>query len=230
MKTKRLLSVIVIFLFFGMVNFSMAAPTKIGTAQFGGTGPEYNLVWDNQDNVNSIVWLDYTQTYDTWQNQLDWAAGINSNVKINLDAGYSINWTGAWRLPVTIDAPYLWGDDGTTTAGYNITSSEMGHLFYEGLGNNGYHSITGGVQPDWGLLNTGPFNNLVRCDYWSGTELVHPPYEAWIFSFKHGYQDGGWSGAFAAMAVRPGQVNTPLPGAMWLLGPGLLGLVRFRKK
>ncbi len=33
--------------------------------------------------------------------------------------------------------------NGTTTAGYNITSGEMGHLFYVGLGNDGWYDTSG---------------------------------------------------------------------------------------
>jgi hypothetical protein len=61
--------------------------------------------------------------------------------------------------------------------GYNIATSEMGHLYYtvdpDGLGN-----LTGGP-----LSNTGPFYNLQHDHYWS-TE--HSSLLAWQFGFHDG--------------------------------------------
>jgi len=139
-----------------------------------------------------------------------------------------------WRLPTTVDGPFEWGYDGTTTAGYNITTSEMGYMYYLNLGNLGYIA-TAGTQPQsgWGLNNTGPFNNLQPDAYWSGTEYsMQVQGSAWHFYFNNGRQGyghkvSGWS----AWAVRDGDVApVPEPSTMLLLGTGLAGLAAFRKR
>jgi hypothetical protein len=63
----------------------------------------------------------------------------------------------AWRLSNIVE-------DAET---YNITSSEMGHLFYEELGNSGFYDILGNTNPEYGLTNTGDFKNLIEHGYWS---------------------------------------------------------------
>jgi len=83
------------------------------------------------DTDRNITWLDYSNAPDTWQNQVSWAA----NLAVTVNGVTYDN----WRLPATVDGPYVWGYDGTTTAGYNITTSEMGHLYYTELVNKGYY-------------------------------------------------------------------------------------------
>jgi len=89
---------------------------------------------------------------------------LGAALTINLDPGINVSWGGNWRLPETVDGAYSWGYDGTTTAGYNITSSEMGHLYYASLGNLGLYDTSEKFQPGWGLVKTGPFSNLQAYD------------------------------------------------------------------
>jgi len=202
------------------VGFSVqvdAALQVIGTAIYDsdgdGTPESYNLIYDNDSPFGSILWLDYTNSANEWQNQVNWAAGLNSGVlTYNLNPGIIVTWTGVWRLPLTADSAYVWGYDGSTSAGYNITSSEMGHLFYEGLGNLGYYDTDGnelGCSPDPHCLrNTGDFLNLQPYDYWSGTEYAADPVGAWNFGFSDGLQDKNPKNTTNnyALAVRPGEI------------------------
>ena len=187
------------------------------------------------DDVLGITWLqdaNYARTsgYDSdgrmaWYDAVAWANQL-------VYQGYE-----DWRLPTTMDGPWEWGYDGTTTAGYNITTSEMGYMYYENLGNLGFYATDGTYeQPGWGLSNTGPFINLQPRFYWSGTENAPHPDAAWLFFFDYGYQgigphdiaphDGGY-----AWAVRPGDsVPIPEPSTLLLLCSGLLGLAVFSRK
>ena len=68
-----------------------------------------------------------------------------------------------------------------TSVGFNVTSSEMGHLYYEELGN----------QPHFGLQYTGDFDNLLAASwYWSGTDYGKMgSANAWRFAMNFGNQN-----------------------------------------
>ncbi|MCK4378317.1 MAG: hypothetical protein KAW01_03190 [Deltaproteobacteria bacterium] len=111
---KRLLALLAVgFLLAGLVGVSQAALVTIGTAQFSGMGPEYNLIWDDDNNGNSVVWLDYRSGALNWSSQNNWAAGLDSSLTYDIDpASWSVDWgVNSWRLPSALGG------------------SEMSHLF-----------------------------------------------------------------------------------------------------
>ena len=108
-----------LFLFIILVSFLWFAALANATLINNGGG----LIYDTDLN---ITWYDYTNTRGSWNKQMDWAASLS------VTDVYGNSYTG-WRLPSTLDGIYVLGTDGTTTAGYNITTSEMGHLYYSEL-------------------------------------------------------------------------------------------------
>lgn len=93
-------------------------------------------LWDREggliyDDFLDITWLQDAnygagQSYDsdgrmTWDNAVAWADQL-------VCGGFD-----DWRLPTHVDGQYVFGYDGTTTGGYNITTSEMGHMYYVNL-------------------------------------------------------------------------------------------------
>ena len=221
---KRFLSVLTTGLFLlCMAGIANAALTTIGTATYGGS--DYKLIWDNDNNGKSVVWLDYTNTASDWSPQMNWAAGLDQNLTYNLNPGYSVTWDDtAWRLP---DA-----DVSGDIAGYYKTGSEMGHLFYTELGLDGSSGYILPVE-----LNASEFDNLLGYEnfYWSATEYPGYSTSALDFRMYNGYQGSHFKASThsdgCGLAVRSGQVSAvPVPGAIWLLGSGLLGLIGIRRK
>ena len=167
------------------------------------------------DTDLDITWLrdgNYANTsgygtgHMTWNEAMAWASQLEYG-------GYS-----DWRLPTTVEDSAVrgWGYDGTTTEGFNITSSEMGYMYYSNLGNLGYLATDGtNPQSGWGLNYTGPFINI-QSRYWSRTEVRNYGTHVWYFAFANGNQtftDVVHNSVYAyAWAVRDGDsALTPEP-------------------
>lgn len=230
--TRKALLIAMVFLF-ALVGTAQAALEDRGFGEItsGGSG-QYRLIYDT---LLDITWLDYsnTQAAGTWSTQSDWAA----NLEVTIDGQVLDN----WRLPeidgdipvgsgygfagANLDGSYSYG------YGYNMTNSELGHLFYQTLGNSGYRATDGSVNDPRGLVNSGIFNNLVNATYWLGTE--ESATEAWDFGLNDGYLEilGKDADTFYGIAVISGDVNpVPLPAAFWFLGSGLLGILAINRK
>jgi hypothetical protein len=132
-----------------------------------------------------------------------------------------------WALPTTVDSSASVGYPNGTTGNPAQSSSQLAQLFYGGLGQGVGSSITTTHNANYSL-----FSNVQSNAYWSGTEYSADPGGAWGFSTPNGGQNYGYKyTGYYALAVSPGQVSAvPLPGAAWLLGSGLLGLVGLRRR
>jgi hypothetical protein len=78
----------------------------------------------------------------------------------------------------------LCGITGTTDCGYNITAptNELSHLYYE-LGNVAFEDAIGVPQTNVGLINQGPFRNLLNhAAYWDDAALTSP-YQDFTLNF-----------------------------------------------
>ena len=141
----------------------MANLVTIGTATYFGL--DYKLIWDDDNNGKSVVWLDYSHQEDTWASQNDWAALLSGDLTINLYPGYCVAWDDpTWRLPASKNSHYtpydpsIFGYEGDPNndgiynyiIGYNLANSEFGHLYYEELGNIGQTNTDGSINP-WPL-------------------------------------------------------------------------------
>ena len=177
---KIILSIAAVMILFLGAGTAGASLTTIGTATMGGSA--YNLIYDDDAPMGPVVWLDLTgdSPWPKWENVNSWATNLNSQITAyQIDPHYNVTWTGSWRLPDTheVDNGSTEGYDGTTTLGYNILTSELGHLFYEELGNVGKYDTYGNLLTDYGLQNTAPFQNLRSGAYWSETVWTGGAYD-----------------------------------------------------
>ncbi len=233
MKKNILTGVMIVLILTGAVGLCQASLIQIGMAYYNdgssNTGA-YNLIYDD---VQQITWLDYTHERTNYEDQVSWAESLNEPGELNIMffQGFSMTWTGEWRLPETVDGPFENGYDGTTTCGYNITSSEMGYLFHTALGNLSYMGPDATPQDGSGLINKGSFINLTSHQYWSGTPSGYVTDSAWTFAFGVGYQGYVQTDVyFYGIAVCSGYLSTPLPGGFCLLCAGLISLVGIKRK
>ena len=134
--------------------------------------------------------------------------------------------------------PFCYADDGYCDRGYNNTTSELGHMFYNNLGYLGLKDANGNQRESgYGVQNNDnngasvSVENLQSSAYWLADE--HSLNIAWAFATDNGYQGiryGNTSGY--SWAVRTGDVNLhpmPVPEAAWLFGMGLISLVGMKR-
>lgn len=197
-------------------------------------GPE--AYYDTQLN---ITWLAdanqaLTSGFDSdgkmqWSKAQQWAAGLN------------VGGVTGWRLPTAVDTGSPGCSSQTTFSGgdcyFNIDTqlSELAHLFYVTLGNLAQFDTSGESQADFGLVNTGPFSQIKKSLYWTGTDDQSQTGRAFYFQMQFGYQltDTKTGNSNFAWAVHPGDVAAaPVPeprsGALALAALGLCALLSRR--
>ena len=134
--------------------------------------------------------------------------------------------SGLFQRPVN---SWSYGYDGSTTAGLNIATSEMGNLYYTSLGKTGAYDTLGNYLPPEFWLNENylPFKNLQPGVYWSSTPDLRTADAHFYFYFYSGYQfslESQYGGY--AIAVRDGDVATVSePSIINILIAGLIILL-----
>lgn len=200
----------------GLIYDTTLNVTWLQNANYGA-----GSVYDHFDDPNPIYRSWDTDGLMSWASATSWADTLVFHDSVrNVDYG-------DWRLPTSLGL-------GSVCVQYNCKNSEMGHLFFVDLGNKGIYDDSGNYQPDYGLINTGPFVNLQPSVYWSST--LHDSSDAYSFYMQAGYQVANgtnyWGIGSYAMAVRDGDVFAapePQSIALVLIGLGLMIILSQRR-
>lgn len=190
------------------------------------------------DDVLKVTWLQDANYAKTSGYDVDGLMDLVS-AKTWVDnlvyGGYS-DWRLAGNKPVNgVSFNFNYSSNGSTDVGYNIISvnAELSYMYYVNLG------LVGSVSPS-GVFQTSTYpyppslvNNLQPYAYWSGSEPTSNPNNAWMFHFWGGNQND-WNprvNTYYSWAVRDGDVAAvPVPGAVWLFGTGLVGLLGLKRR
>lgn len=208
---KKILFISTSFIMLTSSGLAQAALTTIGTATY--QGEDYNLIYNDfsRDGGGSVIWLDYTNDAVGLSDQRAWASILNDELAIHINPGYTLEWRATdWSLPYT---------EGSGV-GLDKTDSDFGHLFYTELGNT------------QGLVNTGPFENLTGTTYyWSGNYINN---QYWYFDVTNGMQYSishpNDIQCYGIARLDAEVTPTPVPGAIWLMGSGIFGLIGLKRR
>ena len=174
-----------------ILSFGVVVPVCAELIDRGG-----GLIYDTDLD---ITWLkdanyDGSNAAGTWGKGMTWADNL-----VYYDAVRDVYWDD-WRLP----RGYISPEDPDNPYGYNV--GEMGHLFYDELGNTYLDPTT---------FNAGPFIDLYYNNrFWTSTMFRTLPPNALIYGFW-GFQDVyPTTNNFRFWAVRDGDVGpAPSPTA-----------------
>jgi Protein of unknown function (DUF1566) len=176
------------------------------------------------DTVRNVTWLANanlaaTQKFGvpdinpdgsmSWTTAQKWIVAMNA-------AHYLGN--SQWSLPATkLPDPTCSQNPKSAAFGLGCTGSEMGDLYYEGLGGVKGSTINLTHNASYGL-----FTNFQPYLYWSSTLWPRVPNSAFSFSFGNGFQGTNvFVNPMYAMAVAPGKVGfrTSTDAVKKALGP-----------
>lgn len=220
---KLLTSVLALSLGLAAATANAALQSRLGGLALYDT--DLNITWLADANYAKTSGYN-TDGLMTWTQANTWAAGL------------TVGGVSGWRLPATLQPDPSCGMSSKPISfvlsyGGNCTGSEMGHLFYKELGGVAGQSILTAHNANYSL-----FRNFQANPYPSGTWLEEPTHiTGWVFYFnftsgEQSYLDTGalkysfYNMTSPALAVHSGDIAAvPVPGAVWLLGSGLLGLI-----
>ena len=131
----------------------------------------------------------------------------------------SIDYKGStqWHIPIT-PQPQI--------AGYDVTQSDLGELFYNELNGVSGRSLLTTHNDNYNL-----FNNIQQSYYWSG-EYTGYLSSGMFFDMNLGYQSAldKRSQVFTWVVASGNVISTPIPSSIWLFGATITGFSLSKRK
>ena len=199
------------------------------------------------DDVLDITWLQDANYAFTSGYSISNAVGEVEESQVNIQADGRMGWEAAttwvnqlsyagynnWRLPsanLMNSSNPCEANDGSCDFGYNNTTAEVGHMFYNNLNNSALTPILTNISftdSSSGLIKS--FINVKNDKYWYQDELESNSAEdAWSFDASDGdNSDDAKVDSSYAWAVHDGDIGAspvPLPAGITLFLSGLVGL------
>ncbi len=209
MKQNRGIGALLGALLLGAAGLAQA-DTFVGVLPTTPGGTNYQAYYDSTTNLTWLANANMNGLMD-WSTANTWASGLD------------INGVTGWTLPTTTPNSSNLALD---CSGFNCTGSQMGNLFYNGLGGTAGTSLASSHNSNYSL-----FSNVQSGFYWSATEVApFPLTTAWHFDFSNGtqsYDPKAYS--LYAWAVHSGDVGAPPatgvpePGVLGLMGMAIVG-------
>jgi len=135
------------------------------------------------DTDLDITWYNPSMPAMNWHQAMAWAESLR------------VGGVTGWRLPSALNR-----DGSYPSYEYDVADSELGHLYYEELGNVSHGPLT----------NTAPFANLRPVLYWASTVTTKYTGNAFAFNFgngKQGHADKNLTANISAIAVHSGNIT-----------------------
>ena len=191
------------------------------------------MIYDDALNITWLQDANYADEKMDWHDANAWATQLEYG-------GYD-----DWRLPsanlINVTNP-CGANDGSCDYGYNNTTSELGHMYYNNLENQGRYDTNNNLQSNFGATNsiftdgnsgnTVSILNIQEGFYWLDEELSCFTSSAWLFNVGDGLQYHFIKNySYHSWAVRDGDVSAvPVPAAVWMFGSALIGLAGVKRK
>jgi hypothetical protein len=144
---------------------------------------DLNITWLADANYAATVYEKSYGQIGTIDGKMEWAEAMQFAEDLEF-GGFS-----DWRLPASMQPdPSCDGQNPPETGGgsfgFNCTGSEIGHLFYNGLGGQAGESIVKIHNNNYGL-----FRNIVSDIYWQSTQFAPFPVISLNFQTLDGYMN-----------------------------------------
>ena len=219
-----------------LADANLAASNTFGVSGIGSDGSM------SQYSANSwIMQVNASNSGRGYFGYSDWRLPTLTPLNgISFNTSY-FSYDGSTDTGVQVGAPVSVNNPNGQSEGF--TGSELAYMYYVTLGAFAACYGTGsdsqgcllpheyGVDDATNVTNLGLFSNVQHAKYWTDMEEAGTS-NGWSFSFTSGLQGRqNRRNAFHAWVVRSGDVAVvPIPGAVWLFGGALIGLMGLRRK
>ncbi len=217
-----------------IVEWSTSAASAAGntSAQTAVSAQYLGAVASNEHTANAMV--NWSETYSIGSaGAYTWDFSITDGELSIQDDAYGPSMTAQYSIEIFANGTSVWNSAATLEGGkigYTLTETgtDIGGTFFGGSGGGVLESnfgFTYGSYMGSAALGTYEAGDTLTLSYILSVGVSGPAYETGATAFF------GDPGDLAGSPGMQGSLSSvPIPGALWLLGSGLLGLFGWRRK